>query len=99
MNENIYYTLPITSRKIGDFTKIKHKCCTQEFAYVEYKSRPDEKQSRQYKISLTKAKTLSKQIASSNMTKHQMHVISQSVGNGILHHILASTFFTDDMID
>ena len=99
MNENIDYTLLITSSDTGDFTEIKHKRCTQEFSYIGYASRPYGKQSPQYKINLTKANTLVKQISSSNMTRHQIHVTSQSIVNGILHHILLSTSFTDDMID
>ena len=33
------------------------------------------------------------------MTRHHIHVTSQSIVNGILHHILASTSFTDAIID
>ena len=58
MNENIYYTLLIISSETRDITQIKHKRCTQEFAYVGYTSRPDENQSPQYKIYLTKTKSL-----------------------------------------
>ena len=99
MNENTYYTLPITSSETGDITDSKHKRCTQEFAYIGYTSRPDGNKSPQYKIHLTKAKALAKQIASSNMTKHQIHVTSQSIVNCVLHYILASKFFTNAMID
>ena len=43
---------------------------TQEFTYARYTSRPDENQSPQYKMNSTKTKTLVKQMASSNMTRH-----------------------------
>ena len=58
MNENIDYTLLIISSETRDITQIKHKRCTQVFAYVGYTSRSDRNQYPQYKIYLTKTKSL-----------------------------------------
>ena len=99
INNVSHYNIPMTSSLDGTTSNVRHLHLDDYLLYLRHASQPDGNQTDAFNILIRKVEIFVRRLISSAITRSQVTITNNSIINPTIKYPLATTFFTNDMID